>query len=101
MKIQLVLLAVVTSLHGVFGLKRCSLVDGTPDPTYNLIKPCSRSKMTLVGSANTKTLQQCQRYAASKRALALNYNPSGKILSFEFSFSRIHNSFILKESLPH
>ncbi|KAI5705203.1 hypothetical protein M8J75_012966 [Diaphorina citri] len=61
----------------VSGLKRCGIVDATPDPTYHLIKPCSRSKMTLVGSANTKTLQQCQRYASTKKALALNYNPSG------------------------
>ncbi|KAL1458526.1 hypothetical protein WDU94_008668 [Cyamophila willieti] len=58
------------------GLKRCGIVDATPDPTYHLIKPCSRSKMMLVGSANTKTLQQCHRYAASKKALALNYNPT-------------------------
>nr|XP_032529576.1 uncharacterized protein LOC116779422 [Danaus plexippus plexippus] len=56
---------------------KCISHEITVVPKYYLIEKCHRSKLGVASKANFSTLNSCRRLALEKKALALNFSPSG------------------------
>ncbi|XP_061377173.1 uncharacterized protein LOC116779422 isoform X2 [Danaus plexippus] len=56
---------------------KCISHEITAVPKYYLIEKCHRSKLGVASKANFSTLNSCRRLALEKKALALNFSPSG------------------------
>ncbi|XP_054283592.1 uncharacterized protein LOC129000656 [Macrosteles quadrilineatus] len=67
------LLVYLTVFSSSFALRRCSQTHSRHDPWYLLLRTCSMSTSPPLDEAYLQTVEDCERFASKRKAMAFNF----------------------------